>query len=343
MFIRGARANAALLVLCLTGCNSGELSKSPDDPEAFFKGKTMTYIVAAEPGGGYDTYGRLVSHHLGKRLGLGRIIVKNVPGGAHYMGTNEIYAASPDGLTLGTFNSGLIYARLLKLDGLNSDFSRMSWIGKAGDEPRLLTVSKKSGYRSLEDIRKAGRPLLLGATGVGNAGYNDAMLLARALGLRIKPVFGLSGRESLLSMLRGETDGDLGSASSHRQFVKNGYGYSVMRVGHGEGVDDAIPDASTLVTTAEGRVLVDLVRSVAALTRWTAGPPGIPADRVAVLRAAYDAAISDPALVAEARKLDIPIVPMDGRTLAEEVNRVLNQPSHTVALIASILGVELKD
>ena len=300
----------------------------------------MTYVVATEPGGGYDTYGRLVSRYLAKHLGLSRVVVQNIPGGGHLRGTNHIYLARPDGLTLGIFNTGLIYAQLFRTNGFKADLTRMSWVGKAADDPRVLTVSAKSGFRSIEDIRKAGRPLLLAADGVSNSGYNDALLVAHVLGLRFKPVFGLSTRDAQLSMMRGEVDADFGAASSHRPTVNNGYGHTVIRVGRGAGVDERIPDASQWATTSEGNALLDLVRLQASLLRWTAGPPGIPDDRLAVLRDAYMAALRDPALLAEAHKLDVPIAPMDGATLAREIDRALALSPETMALVASILGVE---
>ncbi len=336
-------ASLALLVLALDGCTDADVGRrTPEDARAFFKGKTMTYVVATEPGGGYDTYGRLVSKYLSKHLGLNKVVVKNVVGGGHLMGANQIYAARPDGLTLGIFNTGLIYAQLLQSEGLQADLKRMSWVGKAGDEPRVFTVSRRSGFRSLDDIRHAGRPLLLGANGVGNAGYYDTMLLAHALGLQVRVVFGLALRDAQLSMMRGEIDGEIGAASSQREFVKHGYGYTVMRVGQDDDTDTRIPDANDLVTTVEGRAIVDLIRSQAMLLRWTAGPPGIPDDRLAVLRDAYMAALRDTALLTEARAFDIPIVPMDGATLAKEVERALAQSPEMVALIASSVGVEVK-
>ena len=89
----------------------------------------------------------------GSISGAGRVVVKNVPGGGHIVGTNELYHARPDGLTLGTFNSGLIYAQLLQRRGLQARLDRLSWVGKAGGEPRLLVTSTQSGFRSLADIR----------------------------------------------------------------------------------------------------------------------------------------------------------------------------------------------
>ena len=240
-----------VLAAAAAGCAGG--SSRPQGPREFFAGKTITYIVATEAGGGYDAYGRLVSQYLGKHLGAGRVVVKNIPGGGHIVGTNELYHARPDGLTLGTFNSGLIYAQLLQRRGLQARLDRMSWVGKAGGEPRLLVTSVQSGFRTLADIRRAGRPLLIGAGGIGTEGYIDATLLAAAVGLQTRVVLGLATRDSQLSMMRGDTEAQFISASSSRPLIAGGYGHVVMRVGSGAGVDDRVPEAGDLVTTRRRR------------------------------------------------------------------------------------------
>ena len=334
------RAVCLFTALALAGAAAACSGTAPagDEPRAFFAGKTLTYIVATEAGGGYDAYGRLVSQYMGQQLGVRTVVVKNVPGGGHIVGTNELYRARPDGLTIGMFNSGLIYAQLLARRGFNAKLDQMSWIGKAGGEPRVLLVSKQSGCRSIEDVRKARRPLLMAAGGVGTEGYIDGTLLTSAIGIRTKMVLGLATRDSQLSMMRGDTEAQFVSASSGRPLLDGGFGVPIMRVGSGPGVDESVPDAASLVTTDDGRRLVALIQSVATLSRWTAGPPGIPADRLAVLRAALAAALAEPALLAAAKKLDLPIQAMDGAALAEAVARVLKQPAETVTLLASASG-----
>jgi tripartite-type tricarboxylate transporter receptor subunit TctC len=331
----------ATLVILHIACAAS--APESGDARTFFKGKTMTYVIAAEPGGGYDTYGRLVSQHLGKYLGLNRVVVKNVSGGGSVAGTNEIYSARPDGLTLGIFNTGIIYAQLLKRAGLRADLQRMSWVGKAGGEPRVLVVSAKARFRSLDEMRAARRPVLLGVNGVGNEAYYDSMLLAHAVGLQVKPVIGMSSVDAHLSMMRGEIEGRFSSASTARPFVANGYGFMIIRVGSSADVDEGIPDASRFATSPSSVALVELVRSLAMLARWTAGPPGIPADRLAVLREAYMAALQDPGLLDAARRLDIPIVPMDGATLASAIEQSMAVSPDTVAVITSIAGAERTD
>src|ERR1700742_783995 len=95
----------------------------------FYKGKTVTYIVATAPGGGYDLYGRLVAEYMQRYLPGSTFVVRNLPGAGHLVGTNTIFASRADGLTIGTFNTGLIYNQLVGLPGIKFDLTKMSWIG----------------------------------------------------------------------------------------------------------------------------------------------------------------------------------------------------------------------
>src|SRR3954471_547589 len=114
----------------------------------FFKGKTVTYIVATAPGGGYDLYGRLVAEYMQKYLPGSTFIVKNVPGAGNLIGTNLLYASKADGLTIGTFNTGLIYAQMVGREGIRFDLTKLSWIGKSSSDPRVITINAKSPIKS---------------------------------------------------------------------------------------------------------------------------------------------------------------------------------------------------
>ena len=160
-----------------------------------FKGKTITYIVATSPGGGYDTYGRLIVRYLQKYLVGSRIVVRNVPGAGNIIGANTIYAAKPDGLTIGMFNTGLIYDQLLHRDGVQFDLAKFSWIGKAASEGRGLLISNASGIKNIDDMLKAKAPIKFAASGVGAASYNDTRILADALHLNVQIINGFTGNE----------------------------------------------------------------------------------------------------------------------------------------------------
>src|SRR3954465_9384211 len=92
----------------------------------FFKGRAVTYIVATAPGGGYDSYGRLVAEYMQRYLPGTTVVVKNMPGAGHIIGANAVYASKPDGLTIGTFNTGLIYNQLVKTPEIKFDLTKMS-------------------------------------------------------------------------------------------------------------------------------------------------------------------------------------------------------------------------
>src|SRR5215472_11668880 len=190
-----------------------------------FRGKTITYIVATSPGGGYDTYGRMIALYMQKYLPGSRIVVKNVPGAGNIIGANEIYAARPDGLTIGMFNTGLIYDQLVKRNGVMFDLTKMSWLGKAAEETRVLLVSKKAGFKNFDEMRKSKSPIKFAASGVGAASYNDTKILADALHLNVQIVNGFTGNEAEMSMLRGEVAAQIGTVDSLKEFVAQGRGY----------------------------------------------------------------------------------------------------------------------
>src|SRR3954467_15794871 len=123
--------------LLLAGIMAVVATASPASAQAgadFYKGKTVTYVAATSPGGGYDLYGRLVAEFMQKHLPGSTFVVKNVPGAGHLVGANTIYASKPDGLTIGIFNTGLIYDQVVRHDALKADLAKMSWVGKAASD-----------------------------------------------------------------------------------------------------------------------------------------------------------------------------------------------------------------
>lgn len=303
----------------------------------FFPGKTLTYIVGTKPGGGYDTYARLIARYLEKHLPGTRVVVENVPGAGHIIAVNRLYQSRPDGLTIATFNTGLLYAQLLHSAGVQFDLRALSWIGKAASDPRVLVVGQQTPYLTLTAAQTADTPLLLATSGLSSASHNDMALLAQALKLKVRLVPNYGGSEAELAILRGDVAGTLGSYSALKLFVDNGHGRILLRVGSVPGLDAAIPAAQALVTDDAGRALVTLVESFAELGRLTAAPPGVPAARLAVLRQAYQQALADPQLLAEAAKLGLPINPLYGETVAGRIVAALDQTPATLDLIRAVV------
>ena len=325
---------AALVVAALAAAPA--FAQSGKD---FFKGKTMTYIVATSPGGGYDTYGRMVSKYLTKHLGLDKVLVRNMPGAGHIIGANFLSAAKPDGLTIGTFNTGLIYAQLIGREGVQFDLTKMSWIGKAAADTRTLVVGDHTEFKTFDDVRKSSRPIKLAVSGVGSASYTETRLMSRAFNLNLEVIPGFSGTEDALAIMREEVDGTFASMSSYKPFVNDGEGRFLIGVG-GE-AKDGVPQARDLTEDEVGEALVAVIESQATLARLTAGPPGIPEDRLAALREAYLAALTDPEFLAETEKLGIPIVPLGGDGVAAAVKAALDRPPEVKQVIAKLLEVEI--
>jgi tripartite-type tricarboxylate transporter receptor subunit TctC len=308
---------------------------------AFYKGKTLTYVVATAAGGGYDFYARLIADYMAPHLPGVTIVVKNVPGAGHLIGANFTYNARPDGLTIGTFNTGLIYNQLIGREGVKFDLRKMSWIGKASSDPRVLVVPPNSPIKTLEDLRRPGEPFKFAVSGVGSANFNETTMLKEALHLNLKIITGYNGNDDQLAVRRGEIDAVFGSRSSYESFVSNGYGRYVLQVGGDEKnppqLSDMIKDASK-----EAKDIVALMESQAEISRLTAGPPKIPAGRLAALRMAYKAALDNPELRAKAEKADRPVVPyLIGDDLQKKIVAALDQSPQTIAMVARILDIKV--
>jgi tripartite-type tricarboxylate transporter receptor subunit TctC len=298
----------------------------------FASGERLTYIITTDPGGGYDTYGRLVAKYLEKHLAGAQIVVQNIPGAGHIVGTNSLYAADPDGLTIGSFNT-----QLLGREGIQFDLGKMSWIGKAATDTRSLVVSKDCQYQSIDDMKGATEPIKMAAAGVGSAAYIDTLLIAAALDLNFEVIPGFDGNEGEMSMMRGEVCGQVGTTSSLKPFVDNGNGKFILQVG---GASADVPQARDLAADDRAKSIIAIIDAQSEIARLTAGPPGIPEDRLKILRDAYMAALSDPDLLAEAKQLDIPIEPAAGDVVEERVKAALNQSPETITLLQEVMKEE---
>ncbi|MGO4350332.1 Bug family tripartite tricarboxylate transporter substrate binding protein [Rhizobium sp. RAF36] len=300
----------------------------------FFNGKTVNYIVATAPGGGYDTNGRLVAQFMQKHLPGSTFVVQNMPGAGHLIGANFIYASDPDGLTFGTFNTGLIYGQLAGNPGIKFDLAQMSWIGKVSSDPRVIVVSKDSGINSYEDLANLKEPIKFASAGVGSASTIETTMLVKALGLKIEVVSGYNGSDDQLAMRRGEVQGIIGSRSTFQPFVDAGNGKLIAQIG---GSETDIPQLASLVNNDDAKRVIALVESQSDISRLTAGPSDIPADRLKALRDAYQAATSDPEFLAKAKEIGVPVDPKIGDDVGSLVKGAMNQTPEVVSFLKESL------
>ena len=193
----------ALVLLALTGCDSSAPTSSTNAPAQSatpavsaesssqaaanpFAGKNITYIVATNAGGGYDAYARMIGKFMTKYLGADNIIIENIPGAGQIVGTNTLWKAKPDGLTIGTFTAGLLYNQILQRDTLQFDLKEFVWVGKAAGEPRSIVVSKSCPVQTMQELIDSKETIKFSSAGIGSASYVDTKLLIEALNLPLE-------------------------------------------------------------------------------------------------------------------------------------------------------------
>ena len=327
------RRAAGTATLCLLAATAAQAQSGAD----FYKGKVVNYVVATSPGGGFDTYGRLVAQYMEKYLPGSTFVVRNMPGAGHMLGANFLYGAEPDGLTIGTFNTGLVYSQLAGADGVRFDLSKMSWIGKAASDPRAVIVSENSGIDSIEALMAGKDRVRFAAAGVGSGSYVETIMLEKAVGMPVEIISGYNGNDDQLAMMRGEIAGVVAFRSSYETFVHDGKGRFIAQIG-GSGSD--LPQLAAQATTQQGKEVINLIAAQGTIARLTAGPAGIPEDRLAALREAYAKALSDPEFLAKAEQLKLPIDAMVGEDVARAIGAALDQSPETVALIKASLAAK---
>jgi tripartite-type tricarboxylate transporter receptor subunit TctC len=317
---------------------SGEAAETGKN---YFKGKAAKWIVATAPGGGFDYYARLIGRFLPKHMGVPgySIVIVNRAGAGHTIGTNLVYSAKPNGLTIGSFTTNLVYAQIIKRRGVRFDLGKMSWIGKAAADTRMLMVAYNSPLRTFADVVASKRPLKFAASGVGSGSYMEAYLVGAAFNIPQRVIPGFGNQAATLAMMRGELDAQMSNSTEAEAWAQAKQGRVVMQLG--PNVDPIIPNGADLVKTPQGKTIVALLVAQAQLARVTAGPPNIPADRLQALRYAYGASLADPALLAEATKAKFPIDPLVGDAVRDKIVAALKQPPEVVALLHKLATIKV--
>lgn len=327
---------ATLAVATVAG--DGNVQAGTEEDRAFFAGKTIEYIVSHSPGGGYDVYARLIARHLEKHLPGTTIAVRNVTGAGGIIGAAKLYGSKPDGLTIGTFNTGLIASQLVGIEGLRFDLRDFDWIGKASTDPRVLVVSTHTSYQSMDDLRRVQSPLLLAANGVGGLAYAQSLIFSSAADFPIKVVPGFLGTEAELAMIRGDVEAHVAAYTSMAPFVANGHGRIIFQLGARQPHPAAThPSITEYVSDPDDLRVLRFMDGQCRLMRLTAAPPGVPPERLAVLREAYMATLSDPEFLAEAERLGLSIDPMEGSEVAAAVAEMLDQPPAIVDRLRELI------
>ena len=312
-----------------------QAAAAPSPEAAFYKGKVLVLIVPYSPGGGYDAYARMIAPYLEKNTGS-TVVVQNVPGGGTLVGTLQMNRAKPDGLTMSIVQLSALITRALLGDTLGFDLEKFSWLARVASENRLITAGAKSGFKTVEDMRKFGKPIKFSAAGVLSSDFNHIALFAEALGLNIRLITAYEGSsEQDLAVIRGDVEGTVGSYTSKLKFIKSGDMIPIVQFATGRHKEMAnIPLGTELPgLSANSSALMAFINQQAAFDRVFAAPPGIPAARLKFLRDAVMRSLSNPELLAIAEKQRRPIDPVEASVVAQAVKKDLQMAPQLKDLI----------
>ncbi|HWI99531.1 MAG TPA: tripartite tricarboxylate transporter substrate-binding protein [Burkholderiales bacterium] len=298
-----------------------------------YAGKTVTIIVGYKAGGGYDATARLLARHLPKHIpGKPTVIVQNMPGANSMIAANHVYnVAKPDGLTIGTFNRNLPVAQLTKVDGVKYDMTKFAWIGSAASECTILALRSDLPYKSVEELKKAKEPLVIGATGPGANTYDFPLLLKEFLGLNLKIVTGYqSSADIMLAIERKEVDGRAGSFTSIRPFIDRKLVRPLLRARADEPGVEQLPIDEDLAPSPRAKAIMALRSAPEIVGRPYVMHPNTPPDYVNIMRKAFAETIADKALVAEATKASMDLNYVGADVAVKVMKDMLSQPKDVV-------------
>lgn len=306
----------------------------------FYEGKVMKIIVATKPGGGYDYYARILAQYMRKYMPGSTIIVKNMPGAGHVIGTNALYKSKPNGLTIGTFNRAVGLTQLVGMKGVKFDFAKMSWLGSPNSEIYSFMV-RKDIYKNIDDVLKADN-VRLATTGLGAISYITPLLFYQMLGQKnYTAATGYSGSESEMAIMRKEMDGTWGSYWSLKSMLDNGYGRCVVLIGKEKPPgQENVPFIQDVIKDEKHKPVIDLLYGLNLVGRPFAAPPNVPGDRIKILREAFSKAVHDPGLVKAAKKAEKTINFVSPEEVEVWAKNMLSLPPEMIDTLKKAYGLK---
>jgi tripartite-type tricarboxylate transporter receptor subunit TctC len=294
----------------------------------FYKGKTLTIIVGFTPGGGYDFYARLLARFVPNYIpGHPTVIVQNEPGAGSLVAVRSLNVTQPkDGTVMVTFNPGLITQSVVQPEMVHLDFSKYAWVGIATPDFRVCYGYGPNGVSSWDDMMHR-KEFILGGTGKGSGNYVNGATLREVFDAPVRQVLGFPGSaEMRLAIERGELDGDCGSVSSiPAEWLTNNTVHAFVRFTKDRPPE--VPESAKFIedfaTTQEQKDLLEVLDAEDEVGRSFVMSGDVPADRLAILRQAFNDTMKDPALIAEAEKAQTPVHPVTGEQAGQIVARML--------------------
>jgi tripartite-type tricarboxylate transporter receptor subunit TctC len=318
------------LAICMAAAIAAPAAGRAETVAEFYKGKDIKMLIGQPVGGGYDTYARFFARHLSHFMpGAPNVIVQNMPGAGGVVMTNTLVAAQPrDGTVIGAAAGSVSTAALFGASGARYDARELGWIGSLNSEVGLVVSYKTAPVQKLADIYTT--EFIVGGSGATDGNVIFPRSMNQVLGTKFKVIPGYGGTANVvLAMERGEIHG---TGSWH---------YSSISVARPTWLEDGtinvltqlslkrhpkVPNTPTVIELAktdEQRAILELIFAQQDMGRPVYGPPGMPADRKAALRKAFDDFVKDPKVQAVAIAIKIEINnPMSGAEIDKQIARL---------------------
>ena len=339
---------AFLPFLCLLSWSFDAQAQAP-----FYQGKTIRIVVGTPPGNLYDLWARLIAAHMGKHIpGNPDFIVQNMAGAGHVVAANHLFSiAKPDGLTfIGSVIPSLYLNQLVGRKEIQFDWAKFSWIGSPARDESQMYMRADTPYKTIEDVRTAKEPPKCGATGITGPDSYLPKLLQEILGAKFTIVAGYPGGTDIdLAVERGEihcrafTIEAFFGREPYFTWRKKGFVRNLFTTGNER--DSRLPETPTVAelmdqykTPDPGRRLSAVLLAADSMGRPMLGPPGVPADRLKILREAFRKTMSDPQFQEEVKKRNYEFDPVNGEELERVAKDITSQPPEIVERLKNVLG-----
>jgi tripartite-type tricarboxylate transporter receptor subunit TctC len=314
-----------MLLLAINGAHAEPVAQ-------FFARKTVTITIGYTAGGSYDLYGRLLARHLGNHLpGEPTVIAQNMPGAGSLKAANYLYEIAPkDGTALGVVVESAALEQALANPAVQYDAAKFTYIGRIATSNNIFMQWHTAKVQSLEQAKHIESSLA--GTGPGSIAETVPRLLNALIGTKFRLISGYpASREAMLAMERGEVEGASSSWAAVKVGKKdwlreNKIAIILQTTPQRSAELPQTPSLGEIGDTAEDRQVFALYAGGSAIGRSVLAPPGIPAERVKLLRDAFEAMIKDPDFLSDLQKLDVELDPLRGEQVAKLVAQTLDVP-----------------
>ena len=326
------RGRGLLLIFALS-----LLLAAPSHAQDFYAGRQIRLVIGNNAGTSYDLSARLIARYLGRHIpGTPAIVPENMPGASGLIATNHVYNLAPqDGTVILAALETIPLRQALGDENVKFDAAKMHWLGNPASSVNVIVTWESSPVRTIADARQISVPI--GGTTRDAASGVEVALADNLLGTRFKLVTGYKGTDIDLAMERGEVQGRAGQSwdgwkLTHPDWVRDRRLHVLVQLGVARARDlPDVPLYSDIAASEEARRILDLFAVPVALGRPLLVGPGVPAERVALLRRAFEATMRDPDFRAEAARHNLTLDPVTGEMLQDFVAKILSAPPAIVA------------